>query len=68
MQPGQHPAGRPSQPLSARPMLPFDELAADVKEGTALILELHAKLREVETEVADAFQALEAAAPKQAEA
>jgi exodeoxyribonuclease VII small subunit len=43
---------------------PIDELAADVKEGTSLILELHAKLHEVETEVADAFQALEAAAPK----
>jgi exodeoxyribonuclease VII small subunit len=40
---------------------PIDELAADVKEGTALILELNAKLREVETEVADAFKTLEAA-------
>ena len=50
---------------------PIDELAADVKEGTALILELNAKLREVETYVAgpichvmwvaDAFKTLEAA-------
>ena len=43
---------------------PIDELAADVKEGTSLILELNAKLREVETEVADAFKALEAASVK----
>ena len=40
---------------------PIDELAADVKEGTALILSLNAKLHEVETEVADAFRSLEAA-------
>jgi exodeoxyribonuclease VII small subunit len=43
---------------------PIDELAADVKEGAALILALNAKLHEVETEVADAFRALEAASPK----
>jgi exodeoxyribonuclease VII small subunit len=43
---------------------PIDELAADVKIGTALIVELHAKLHEVESEVADAFRALEAAAPR----
>jgi exodeoxyribonuclease VII small subunit len=43
---------------------PIDELAADVKEGAALILALNAKLREVETEVADAFRSLEAAAAK----
>ena len=43
---------------------PIDELAADVKEGTALILELNAKLREVETEVADAFKTLEAASKR----
>jgi len=42
---------------------PIDELAADVKEGAALILALNAKLHEVETEVADAFRALEVAAP-----
>jgi exodeoxyribonuclease VII small subunit len=44
---------------------PIDELARDVKEGTTLILELNAKLREVETEVADAFRALDEAAPGQ---
>jgi exodeoxyribonuclease VII small subunit len=43
---------------------PIDELASDVKEGAALILALNAKLREVETEVADAFRSLEAAAAK----
>ena len=43
---------------------PIDELAADVKEGAALILALNAKLREVETEVADAFRSLDAAAGK----
>jgi exodeoxyribonuclease VII small subunit len=43
---------------------PIDELAKDVKLGTQLILTLNAKLNEVETEVADAFKALEAAAPK----
>jgi exodeoxyribonuclease VII small subunit len=43
---------------------PIDALAADVKQGTQLILELKAKLREVETDVAEAFQALEAEAPK----
>ena len=41
---------------------PIDELAADVKEGAALILALNAKLREVETEVADAFRSLDEAA------
>jgi len=40
---------------------PIDELASDVKEGASLILALNAKLNEVETEVADAFRALEAA-------
>jgi exodeoxyribonuclease VII small subunit len=43
---------------------PIDELAADVKQGAALILALNAKLREVETEVADAFRSLEAASGK----
>lgn len=43
---------------------PIDELAADVKEGAALILALNAKLQEVETEVADAFRSLDAAAAK----
>jgi exodeoxyribonuclease VII small subunit len=47
---------------------PIDELAADVKEGAALILALNAKLREVETEVADAFRSLDAAAAKSAPA
>ena len=46
---------------------PIDELAKDVKLGTQLILTLNAKLNEVETEVADAFKALEAAAPKKSE-
>jgi exodeoxyribonuclease VII small subunit len=43
---------------------PIDELAADVKLGTNLIVELHAKLHEVECEVTDAFRALESAAPR----
>lgn len=42
---------------------PIDELAKDVKLGTQLILTLNAKLNAVETEVADAFRALEAASP-----
>lgn len=40
---------------------PIDQLAVDVNEGTGLILELHAKLREVETSVGDAFRILEEA-------
>jgi exodeoxyribonuclease VII small subunit len=43
---------------------PIDQLALDVNEGTALILELHAKLREVETSVGDAFRLLEEAQNK----
>jgi exodeoxyribonuclease VII small subunit len=43
---------------------PIDELAADVKVGVSLIIELTAKLHEVETGVADAFAALEAASAK----
>jgi exodeoxyribonuclease VII small subunit len=43
---------------------PIDELAQNVKRGAALIVALNAKLNSVETEVLDAFKALEAAAPK----
>jgi exodeoxyribonuclease VII small subunit len=43
---------------------PIDQLALDVNEGTALILELHAKLHEVETSVGDAFRMLEEAQKK----
>ena len=38
---------------------PIDELARDVKQGATLIKELDRKLREVETQVADAFKELE---------
>jgi exodeoxyribonuclease VII small subunit len=44
---------------------PIDELAQDVKEGTALILELNKKLNEVETQVTDAFKLLEDASQPQ---
>ena len=39
---------------------PIDELAQDVKAGAALIVQLDQKLREVESEVVDAFAVLEA--------
>jgi exodeoxyribonuclease VII small subunit len=39
---------------------PIDELARDVRAGAALIRELDARLRAVETEVRDAFAELEA--------
>jgi len=45
---------------------PIDELAQNVKRGASLIVALNAKLNSVETEVLDAFKALEAAAPKSA--
>ena len=38
---------------------PIDELAVDVKRGTQLIQELDRKLKSVESEVKDAFKALE---------
>lgn len=38
---------------------PIDRLAEDVKLGTRLIKELNAKLKQVETEVRDAFKELE---------
>jgi exodeoxyribonuclease VII small subunit len=38
---------------------PIDELAEDVKLGAGLIKELDHKLREVETQVLDAFKELE---------
>jgi exodeoxyribonuclease VII small subunit len=37
---------------------PIDELAKDVKRGTQLIKELDQRLRSVESEVKDAFEAL----------
>jgi exodeoxyribonuclease VII small subunit len=37
---------------------PIDELAKDVKRGTQLIKELDQRLRSVESEVKDAFDAL----------
>lgn len=37
---------------------PIDELAQDVKLGAGLIVELDARLREVEAEVKDAFAEL----------
>jgi exodeoxyribonuclease VII small subunit len=37
---------------------PIDKLAEDVKEGTRLIKELDKKLKQVETEVLDAFKEL----------
>lgn len=40
---------------------PIDELARDVQDGARLIRELDRKLREVESEVLDAFRELEAA-------
>jgi len=42
----------------------IDELAQDVREGVGLIKELTGKLNEVETEVRDAFEDLEASVPK----
>ena len=42
---------------------PIDELARDVKQGAALIVELDAKLREVESDVLDAFAELESTTP-----
>ncbi|MDB4461688.1 exodeoxyribonuclease VII small subunit, partial [bacterium] len=41
------------------PDTPIDTLADDVKQGTKLIKELEAKLREVESEVESAFEELE---------
>ena len=38
---------------------PIDKLAEDVKEGARLIRELDKKLKQVETEVMDAFKELE---------
>ncbi len=38
---------------------PIDELAADVKLGATLIRDLDRKLREVETQVTDAFKELD---------
>ncbi len=38
---------------------PIDELAEDVKLGATLIRELDRKLREVETQVVDAFKELD---------
>ncbi len=38
---------------------PIDELAKDVKLGATLIKDLDRKLREVETQVTDAFKELE---------
>ncbi len=38
---------------------PIDELAEDVKLGATLLKELDRKLREVETQVVDAFKELE---------
>ena len=38
---------------------PIDKLAEDVKEGARLIRELDKKLKQVETEVIDAFKELE---------
>ncbi len=46
---------------------PIDELAKDVKLGARLVRELDAKLREVETEVLDAFKELEASTKDAAE-
>lgn len=37
---------------------PIDKLAEDVKDGTRLIKELDNKLKQVETEVLDAFKEL----------
>ena len=39
---------------------PIDDLAKDVKRGTQLIKELDQRLRSVESEVKDAFEALDA--------
>jgi exodeoxyribonuclease VII small subunit len=39
---------------------PIDTLAQDVKKGASLIRELDHKLREVEAQVRDAFEELEA--------
>lgn len=38
---------------------PIDKLAEDVKEGARLIKDLDKKLRQVETEVLDAFKELD---------
>ena len=42
---------------------PIDTLAEDVKKGASLIKELDHKLRDVETQVRDAFAELEAVQP-----
>ncbi len=42
---------------------PIDELAADVKQGAELIVQLDQTLRAVEAEVRDAFKELEEAKP-----
>jgi exodeoxyribonuclease VII small subunit len=47
---------------------PIDELAEDVKLGAQLIKQLDEKLREVESQVVDAFAELEASAAAAAEA
>ena len=39
---------------------PIDELAKDVKQGALLLKELDRKLREVESDVIDAFKELDA--------
>ena len=41
------------------PDTPIDTLAEDVKNGTKLIKELEAKLRQVESEVESAFEELD---------
>ena len=46
---------------------PIDELAEDVKLGAQLIKQLDEKLREVESQVVDAFAELEASAAAAAE-
>ena len=38
---------------------PIDELSKDVKQGTELIKELNQKLKQVESDVVDAFQGLD---------
>ena len=45
---------------------PIDTLAEDVKKGAGLIKELDHKLRDVETQVRDAFAELEAVQSKDA--
>ena len=43
---------------------PIDKLAEDVKQGARLIKELDKKLKQVETEVRDAFKELDEEPPK----